>query len=159
MYGRFVGLDIGSDTIKITLIKRGFRDTDLIQIIQLKSPDSPQATSELLKSVFTEKFLPKSDIATSLPNNPISIRVLSFPFSDPNKIDQIYEFELENVSPFDPVDKVHGYYLIKRREESEAIVCMSEKEDIRRLIDIYQSGGINPAYQNSDHRARRGLGL
>ncbi len=144
MYGRFVGLDVGSDTIKITLVKRGLRDTSLLQRIQLKSPDSPEKVSELLKGVFAEKFLPRSDVATSIPNNPVSIRVLSFPFSDSNKIDQIYEFELENVSPFDPAEKVHGYHLVKRGEGSEALVCMAEKEEIRGMISVYQSGEIDP---------------
>jgi type IV pilus assembly protein PilM len=144
MYGRFLGLDVGSDTIKITLVKRGLRDTSLLQRIQLKSPDSPEKVSELLKGVFAEKFLPRRDVATSIPNNPVSIRVLSFPFSDSNKIDQIYEFELENVSPFDPAEKVHGYHLVKCGDGSEALVCMAEKEDIRSLISTYQSGEIDP---------------
>jgi general secretion pathway protein L len=143
MYGRFVGLDIGADTIKITLVKRGLIDIDLSEIIQLRSPDSPQDLSEL-KNIFTEKLLPKSDVAVSLPDNPISVRVLTFPFSDPKKIDQTYEFELENVSPFDLADKVHGYYLVKRSEGSEAIVCMSQKEDIKQLVDLCQSAGIDP---------------
>ncbi len=143
MYGRFVGLDIGSDTIKIALVKRGLTDTDLSKILQIKAPDSLQAISEL-KVVFSEKFLPKSDVAVSLLGNPISVRVLSFPFSDPRKIDQTYEFELENVSPFDLSDKVHGYHLVKRPGGGEAIVCMSQREDIRQLIDICQSNGIDP---------------
>ncbi|MER3446186.1 MAG: hypothetical protein C4291_04805 [Candidatus Dadabacteria bacterium] len=143
MYGRFVGLDIGTDTIKIALIKRGLTDTDLSQILQIKTPDSLQAFSELT-SIFAEKFLPKNDVAVSLIGNPVSIRVLSFPFSDPKKIDQTYEFELENVSPFDLSDKVHGYHLVRRPEGSEAIVCMSQSEDIKQLVDICQSNGIDP---------------
>jgi Tfp pilus assembly PilM family ATPase len=144
MYGRFVGLDIGSDTVKITLVKRGLTDTDLSQIIHIKTPGSLEETLLEIKNIFTEKYLPKNDVAVSLPGNPISVRVLSFPFSDPKKIDQTYEFELENVSPFDLSDKVHGYYLVKRPEGSETIVCMSQKEDIRHLVDLCQSGGIDP---------------
>lgn len=144
MYGKFVGLDIGTDAIKISLVKRGLMDTDLSQIIQIKTPDSTQEAILELKNIFAEQFLPKNDVAVSLPGNPTSIRVLSFPFSDPKKIDQTYEFELENVSPFDLSDKVHGYYLIKRLEGSEAIVCMSQKGEIKHLVDLYQSGGIDP---------------
>ncbi len=143
MYGRFVGLDIGADTIKITLVKRGLIDTDLSQIIQLKTPESPQALSEL-KNIFVDKLLPKSEVAVSLPGNPISVRVLGFPFSDPKKIDQTYQYELENVSPFDLANKVHGYHLVKRSDGSEAIVCMSQKEDMKQLVDLCQLIGIDP---------------
>jgi type IV pilus assembly protein PilM len=144
MYGKFVGLDIGSDSIKITLIRRGLRDTKLLQTIQLKTPESSQAISRALGKVFAENPDLRGDISTSLLSNPISIRVLNFPFSDPKKIDEVYEFELENVSTFDPMDKVHGYHLVKRGNEGEAIVCMFEKEDMRNLLSICEGTEIDP---------------
>jgi len=144
MYGKFVGLDIGSDSIKIAIIKRGLRDIKLLQTIQLKTDASSRDISEKINTVFTENSFPKSDVATSLPRNPISIRVLNFPFSDPKKIDQVYEFELEGVSTFDPVDKVHGYQIVKCERGGEAIVCMFEREHLRDFIGICDEGGIDP---------------
>ena len=144
MYGKFVGLDIGTDSIKITLVKRGFRDTKLLQTITLKTPKSSDEISERIKAAFTENSLPRTDIATSLPNNPISIRVLNFPFSDPNKIEQVYEFELENISTFDPMDKFHGHHIVKTENGSEAIISMFENEHIRDFIRICDEGGVDP---------------
>ncbi len=37
MYGRFAGLDIGRYDARISLIKRGLRDVQLLQIIRTKS--------------------------------------------------------------------------------------------------------------------------
>jgi hypothetical protein len=144
MYVKFVGLDIGTDSIKITLVKRGFRDTKLLQTITLKTPKSSDEISERIKAAFTENSLPRTDIATSLPNNPISIRVLNFPFSDPNKIEQVYEFELENISTFDPMDKFHGHHIVKTENGSEAIISMFENEHIRDFIRICDEGGVDP---------------
>ena len=144
MFGRFVGLDIGFDTIKICLISRGLRDTKLIQKIRLKTPSTREQLSEDIGNLFTSNLLPQGDIASSLPNGPVSIRVLNFPFSDPSKIDQVYEFELENISPFDLSDKIHGYHIIKRGEGSEAIVCMFQREDMIKQLGVYQACGIDP---------------
>jgi cell division ATPase FtsA len=144
MYGKFIGLDIGSDSIKIALIKRGLRDIKLLQTIRLKRGASSRDVSERISTVFTENSFPKSDVATALPYNPISIRVLNFPFSDPKKIDQVYEFELEGVSTFDPVDKVHGYQIVRCERGGEAIACMFEREHLRDLIAICNDGGIDP---------------
>lgn len=144
MYGKFVGLDIGTDSIKVALVKRGLKDTKLLQTIRLRTPKSSDGISETIKTVFTENALARTDIATSLPNNPISIRVLSFPFSDPKKIEQVYEFELENISTFDPLDKFHGHHIVKTENGSEAIVSMFENEHIRDLIAVCDEGGVDP---------------
>ncbi len=144
MYGKYLGLDIGSDSIKIALVKRGLRETKLLTRVKIKTPESPNQVSELVDAIFTQNSFPRGDIATSIPNHPISIRVLNFPFSDPKKIDQVYEFELENVTTFDPLDKVHGYQIVKTGKGSEVIVCMFEKESLKGLMELFDRGGIDP---------------
>jgi type IV pilus assembly protein PilM len=144
MYGRFVGLDIGFDTTKICLINRGLRETTLLQKIQFKTPDTQEKLFESIKGVFEDNFLPKGDVASSLPNNPVSIKIINFPFSDPGKIDQVYEFELENVSPFDLGDKIHGFHVIKREEGSEVLVCMFERKELEHQLGVYLASGIDP---------------
>ncbi len=144
MYGRFAGLDIGRHDARISLIKRGLRDVQLLQIIRTKSseftPDSPEA----LNNVFREYSLPKGDVAVSISNDPISVRVIKFPFVDPKKIDQVYGFELENISTFDPREKSHAYQLVKCDTGGEALVCVFEKEELASAIGYYNKAGIDP---------------
>ena len=144
MYGRFVGLDIGSRDIKVSLIKRGLRDVQLLQTIRSEKSPSPSGDSNSIAEVFKAYSLPKGDIATSISDNPTSIRVVEFPFSDPKKIDQVYEYELENISTFDPREKIHGYQLVKNESGSEALVCVFEKEQVAELIESYNEDGIDP---------------
>lgn len=144
MYGRFVGLDIGSKDIKVSLIKRGLRDVQLLQTIRTEISPSPEGDSDSLAQVFKSYTLPKGDIAASIAENPTSVRVISFPFSDPKKIDQVYEYELENLSTFDPKEKIHGYHLVKNGAESEALVCVFEKEQVSELIESFNEHGIDP---------------
>lgn len=144
MYGRFVGLDIGSKDIKVSLIKRGLRDVQLLQTISTEISPSPEGDSDSLAEVFKAYSLPKGDIAASIFKNPTSVRVINFPFSDPKKIDQVYEYELENLSTFDPKEKVHGYHLVKNGAGSEALVCVFEKEQVSDLIGSFNEHGIDP---------------
>jgi Tfp pilus assembly protein PilN len=144
MYGRFVGLDLGRQEVRISLIKRGLRDIQLLQSIRTKPTEYTSGSPELLNNLIKEYNLPKSDIAVSVPSDPISVRVLKFPFSDPKKIDQVYGFELENISTFDPNEKIHGYHLVKNESGSEALVCVFEKSDVGSVVVFFNSAGIDP---------------
>ncbi len=141
MYGRFVGLDIGKKGVRASLIKRGLRDVQLLQTIH--SDFSPEQ-ADYLNNIFKEYSLPKGDIAVSLSEDPTSVRVIKFPFADPKKIDQVYEYELENISTFDPQEKVHGYHMVKSGSGSEALVCVYEREDVEGLLDFFNDGGMDP---------------
>ncbi|HEX9665439.1 MAG TPA: pilus assembly protein PilM [Thermodesulfobacteriota bacterium] len=144
MYGKFIGLDIGRDTTKVILIRRGFRDLEVVQSLTLKSEFFNQNNIHNLRSAFSENSLPTNEVATAIPFEPISIKVIQFPFVEPKKIDQVYGFELENVSTFDPDDKVHGYHLVKRGNNAEALVCMFEKDHMKDLLDMCRVEGIDP---------------
>ena len=144
MYGRFVGLDIGSKDIRVSLIKRGLRDVQLLQTVTTERSPSPTGDSDSLSETFKAYSLPKGDIACSISDNPTSFRVINFPFSDPKKVDQVYEFELENISTYDPSEKVHSYHLVKTDTGGEALVCVFEKDQVSGLIESYNEHGIDP---------------
>lgn len=144
MYGRFVGLDLGRKDARITLIKRGLRDVQLLQNIRAKTSDLTPDSPESLNNLFKQYSLPKGDIAVPVSGDPISVRVIKFPFSDPKKIDQVYGYELENISTFDPAEKSHAYQLIRSEAGAEALVCVFEKADIASDISYYNRAGIDP---------------
>ncbi len=144
MYGRFVGLDISRKDIRVSLIKRGLRDVQLLQTISAERGPLAAGDSDPLAETFKAYSLPKGDIAASIAETPTSFRVVSFPFSDPKKIDQVYEYELENISTFDPRDKFHGYHLVKNEAGSEALICVFEKEQVADVVESYNEHGIDP---------------
>lgn len=144
MYGRFVGLDLGRKDARLTLIKRGLRDVQLLQNIRTKTSDFTPDTPDSLNNLFKQYSLPKGDIAVSVSGDPISVRVIKFPFSDPKKIDLVYGYELENISTFDPGEKSHAYQLIRSEAGAEALVCVFEKPEIASDIAYYNSAGIDP---------------
>lgn len=144
MYGRFVGLDIGKTVVRVSLIKRGLRDVQLLQTLSVPIEEEQLQNPEFLTELFKDNSLPRGDVAVSLNENPVSIRIIQFPFSDSKKIDQVYEYELESISTFDPNEKIHSYHLVKNDDGSEAIACIFEKEQVETLIDSLNPAGIDP---------------
>lgn len=144
MYGRFVGLDIGKYDVRVSLVKRGLRDVQLLQTVSTAVPEGQDGAPEYLGDVFKDNTLPRGDAAASLKDNPTSIRIIKFPFSDPKKIDQVYEYELESISTFDPSEKIYSYHMVKDENGSEALVCVFEKDQVGGLLDSLNSVGIDP---------------
>lgn len=144
MYGRFVGLDIGKTAARVSLIKRGLRDVQLLQTLSVPINEEQLQIPEYLTELFKENSLPRGDVAASINENPTSIRIIKFPFSDSKKIDQVYEYELENISTFDPSEKIHSYHLVKNDSGSEAIACVFENDQVETVIDSLNSAGIDP---------------
>lgn len=144
MYGKFVGLDAGYGEYRICLINRGIREVQLLETIRVNAVQSPDEGESALEETFRNKILPKAEIAVALTKNPTSIRSISFPFSDPKKIEQVYGFELENLSTFDPEEKAHAYHLVKIQSGAQTLVCVFEKQDMADLLEAYKEAGLDP---------------
>ncbi len=136
----FVGLDIGSNSIKAALIKKGFKEPTLVKVFQIEVGETHALSLERIISAFTERGFPKENVAVSFPKKALSVRVINFPFSDPRKIDQVYAFELENLSPFDLESTVHGYQVLESEGEGcEVIVCVWNREDFKNWLEVIRS--------------------
>lgn len=152
MYGRYLGIDIGSDSIKLALVKRGLREVSLLNTWQLV-PDGAGVQGSAgggtyprtISRAIEELSLPTTDVCASITSNPLSVRVLSFPFHDTKKVDMVYKFELESVSTFNPEEKFNAYHLVRMPEGgSEAIVCMFEPEDVSEMLSMLEDSGLDP---------------
>jgi len=143
MFGKFVGIDLDSSKIKVCVINRKFRRTELQRLYEIDRSSDSETISDLLFDKLNQESV-KTDVSVSIPSSPVSLRVLSFPFKDTNKIDQVYNFELENVSTLNVEDKTHSYHLIEGRDGADALVCMFKKDEIRNIINMFEQGGVNP---------------
>ena len=146
MYGKFLGLELGNDDLKVSVINRTLREEKLENHFSLTSPSNLSDDDATFKTSLEQHSVTTSDISTSITTPPISIRVLNFPFTDSKKISQVYSFELENVSTFNPNEKLHSYHLVKRDGFSEAIVCMFEKENMQEFLTSLEENEIDPRF-------------
>lgn len=146
MYGKFFGIDFGNDGIKVAVINRTLREEKLEEYYSITMPSNLADKDATFKTSLEQHSILSGDVSTAIPKPPISIRVLNFPFTDSKKISQVYRYELENVSTFNPDEKLHSYHLVKRDGFSEAVVCMFEKENMQDFINDLEENGIDPRF-------------
>ncbi|MEW6715257.1 MAG: GspL/Epsl periplasmic domain-containing protein [Nitrospirota bacterium] len=95
-----------------------------------------------ISSLITGSF---ENISLSLPLNILSLREMSFPFSDRKKIKETIAYELEG-SLLGNVNDYSIDYMITGSAENAAkvlAVCI-EKRRLREIIDIFSSSGLEP---------------
>ncbi len=146
MYGKFLGIDFGNDEIKVAVINRTLREEKLEEYYSIAVPSNISDEDAVFKASLEEHSVTTGDVSTAITTPPISIRVLNFPFTDSKKISQVYRYELENVSTFNPEEKLHSYHLVKRDGFSEALVCMFEKENMNDFLDKLAQSDIDPRF-------------
>lgn len=146
MYGVISGLDFGATDLKVCVIKRSLRELKLIDRFKIDLLDDPFEFGELLNSKLVDKSILSSEISTSITTSPISVRVVNFPFSDPKKIDQVYRFELEELTTFNLDEKLHEYHLLRRGDSSEALVCIFDRNDMEQFLNNLHSNEVDPRF-------------
>ena len=147
MFGYFVGIDISRNTAKAVLIKRGYKEVKLQKTLFTEFSREDENSVNELKKLLHEKFIPpNAQIITAINDNPLSIRVLNFPFSDPKKVDQVYKFEIDNISSFQTVDKHMDYHLVELGKGAEALVSMFDEDEFKDYLDKMVELNIDPKY-------------
>ena len=146
MYGKIIGIDFGNGTLKLCVVNRTLREEKLLQRTSFATPSSISDLDHSLASKL-EEFAPgPASVSTAITDPPKTTRVLNFPFLDSRKINQVYRFELENLTTYSPDEKLSSYHLIKRDGYSEALVCMFDKSDVEEFLGSMEEDGIDPMF-------------
>ena len=147
MFGYFVGIDISRTTAKAVLIKKGYKEVKLQKTLFTEFSSEDENSLNEFKRLLHEKFIPpNAQIVTGIKENPLSTRVLSFPFSDSKKIEQVYKFEIDNITSFQTVDKHMDYQLVELDSGAEALVSMFNEDEFKDYLDNLVELEIDPRY-------------
>ena len=146
MYGKFVGIDLGNNDLKICVVNRSLREERFEFKKRITLPSKLVDSDETLLSSLDELDIGTYDVSTAITTAPISLRVLGFPFNDPRKIRQVYKFELENVTTYNPDEKLHSYHMVKRDDFSEVLVSMFEKSEMASFLELLNKNDIDPRF-------------
>lgn len=146
MYGKFTGIDFSGKSIRICTVQSGFRDQKIEKYFSVATGDTDDQGLLNLRDALMESGYQPGSISTNIPSRPLTTRVVKFPFSDPKKIDKVYGFELENVSTFDPDEKLHSYHLVRLENGSEIIVCMYEKDQMGEFLKRLEKTEVDPSF-------------
>ena len=147
MYKSFVGIDISGNTAKAVLIKKGFRKTRFMRAFSTKLLRENQTSLSDFKRLIIEEFISQGvQVIAGIKETPLSVKVLKFPFTDTNKVEQVYKFEIENVSTFDTKDKQMDYQLLELDEGAEAMISIFHKDTFERYLKNLSEIDLDPRY-------------
>lgn len=154
-----IGLDVGASSIKVVGLERAIRgflpvffdEEPVGQDVDeegklLPYPDRARKALEALKA----RGRLKADIvATGLPGDLATTRLMSLPFSDPKKIAATLPFELEAAIPFDLEDVVFGWNPLpampdQEEEGIDVLVGLARKAQVSEFIELLKSVGAEP---------------
>lgn len=162
---RILGIDIGSRSVKATLLESTFRSQKIVAFVEQllplsESPSSPDVISGALSSALFALKGSADRITTALPGDLVSHRVIELPFTDRRKIDQTILFELEDLVPFS-LGEVAVDYIVASTEgkTSRIITTHIYKENLKNFIALFQRADIDPDLITTESHALFNLSL
>jgi general secretion pathway protein L len=163
---RIVGLDLGSYSIKVVQVEARGRsgDFEVVGYDELDVPPIPEGEASTLADrhkealgLLKERGALRGDIfVTGLPGDKAAVRTLTFPFSDPRKIQQTLPFELEAEIPFDIEDLVISWSVLRTikaddgDERTEVLVAYAKREAMVEHLEMLAGFGIDPRHVEFD---------
>ncbi len=149
---RILGIDVGSYSVKVAEVERGFKSFAFtnfyerrIQYNELLSPEESVAIA--LQGIMDDNDLSCDLVCAGVPGQDVSSRLLTFPFGSSKKIDQTVTFEMESHVPFDLEDIVLDYTVVwSTKDASKVLVVYVQKTNFAKALSTLQSVGLEPRY-------------
>lgn len=102
--------------------------------------------AELLRDAVKEHSIPLDSVRLVIDTGLAAFRTVRLPFQDPDKIEQVLKFEVENQLPQWNIDEVVVDFLNqgKQGEETSLLVTAVPKRDAAAALELCQKAGIEP---------------
>ncbi|HKX13051.1 MAG TPA: pilus assembly protein PilM, partial [bacterium] len=151
-----LGIDLGSYSVKIAQVERGFGEFKLVNFYEVPLVAEEVLSYEQSASAALTKFFEENPIiydacVLAVPGTMAAFRTLTLPFGNVKKIDQTLEFELETVIPLDLEEVLFDYTLLSTSpQESKVLTAYLRESDFKRFLSSIQVSGVDPRYMGVD---------
>ncbi|MDB4970128.1 MAG: cell division protein FtsA [Myxococcales bacterium] len=155
MAHKILGLDLGTYSVKIAELSAGFRQSHLTGLFERKLEEPIEGETPLQRAARTvaaliaEEKLQAEMFATSLGGD-ATLRLLSMPFADPKKIEQVLGYELESQILGELDGLVYDSVISSTKvgeggiSTTNVIAVAAPKETVRAYIDVLSALGAEP---------------
>jgi len=145
-----VGLDIGTHSIKVVEVRGGLKKLDIVSFAEVPS-------AEGVTHLFKEGAGSRAMVVTAIPQ--ASMRVVSLPFRDERKIEQVIPFELEQHIPFPLDEVVVSWHILgsaapqgtdKDRNATGILAAAVQKSALKEFLEGLSPAGVDPVIVDLD---------
>jgi general secretion pathway protein L len=146
---RNVGLDWAQDTLRVATLQSGFRGFAVQEVRSAPLPAQGTAAERLRAGLdalgLVPPIGPDDSVAVALPGALVSTHLITLPFSDPRRIEQVLPAEVEGAIPFDLGDVVWDAVVLGQAGgKTEVLVGVVKKTDLRGHLETLAAAGIEP---------------
>lgn len=156
MAQKILGVDLGTYSIKVAEIERGYKTFELVnfyeRLVSYSEALSPEESISASFQKMIEDFdLSADSVISCLPGFMTASRVITLPFTNFKKIDQTIEFEIENYVPFPLEDLLIDYHITESgKEESRILISYVKKSDFVKYISQFGGTELDPRFVGSE---------
>ncbi|HEY4715969.1 MAG TPA: hypothetical protein VII00_02580 [bacterium] len=142
-----IGISFGDKKIGACLLETFFRGWKFLDFreSEIKNAGSAAEITQILKKMFTPEEVSAGNFLCSLPGMDVFYRAMNIQFSDPVKIQQAVEVEMDTLLPVPLEDIVVTWTNIAKRTVQDNVLAYGiKKEKILYFLDILRAAGIEP---------------
>jgi general secretion pathway protein L len=148
---KYVGLDIGAESVKVAVVRTAYRKTTLEGLGKADIAAAggvPEAAKEALLQAMGGAGI-GDGIATSIEGARVAVRTIEVPTSAHRQLAEVLPFEIEAVTPLDMAEHVFDYRVLgtpaKGDTEMKVLIAAARTEDVRARIDAVKAAvGAEP---------------
>jgi len=146
---RNVGLDWAQDTLRVATLQSGFRGFAVQEVRSAPLPALGTPAERLAAGLaalgLSPPLGPDDSVAVALPGSAASTHVVSLPFTDPRRIEQVLPAEVEGAIPFDLDEVVWDHAVLGQTGgKTDVLVGIVRKEALREHLAALGASGIEP---------------
>lgn len=157
-----VGLDIGSNTVKLLELKsakNGYRLKNIGEAILPKDAivnkviDNYDAVSETIAALFSDLRVKTRNVAISISGHSVIIKKVSLPKMSENELRESIPWELEQYIPQSIHDVNYDYQIMPGETPEgniDVLIVAAKKEVTNSYVSIVREAGLNPIVVDVD---------
>jgi len=146
---RNVGLDQAQDALRVATLQSGFRGFAIQEVRTALLPADGTAAERLQNALIAldlhPPLGPDDSAAVALPGALAATHLLTLPFTDTKRIEQVLPAEVEGIIPFDLSEVVWDWTVLGQSGgKTDVLVGVVKKTALREHLDLLAAAGIDP---------------
>ena len=160
---RTVGLDWAQDALRVATLQSGFRGFAIQDVRSVPLPAEGTPAERLKVAVEALGLVPPlggdDTVAVALGGALVATHLVTLPFVDPKRIEQVLPAEVEGAIPFDLAEVSWDYAVLAQSGgKTDVLVGIVKKTALREHLAALEAAGIEPRVVTLAPLALAGLG-
>ena len=158
--GSYIGLDIGSNLIKVAQVRKGSKGIEVVSLDVAPTPQEafensvivdPQMLAQAVKALLKKAGIGGGEVISSVSGqSAVVVRVIDVPQMNAAELAETMKWEVERQVPFNASEVVMDYQPIQRPEgyadgqNMEVCLAVAQQDMIDRHVEMLFKAGLKP---------------